>query len=265
MKSYTTDIPNYDAIFAQIKVFRYHTYISKQTEFEIGFRNHLIWSGYDVLQDENFTIQRTNKILNTLQNQESTIWVPGWNGLIVMFRYTCLRFVQSKGFENGITSVVFINTSLLCIQSFYSSDSISIFVTLNYVFTGIFTFEMLVKLIAIGVRSYVRDSLNILDGTIVIMSLMDVFAVTGGGKAAGAFKTLRAFRVLRVTKLFKVLDFMVIILKVISRSLSSFIYILVLLGLFIFIYALLGRQLYAGIDTMGIRPTFETLYFLSII
>jgi hypothetical protein len=94
---------------------------------------------------------------------------------------------------------------------------------------------------------------------------MDVFAVTGGGKAAGAFKTLRAFRVLRVTKLFKVLDFMVIILKVISRSLSSFIYILVLLGLFIFIYALLGRQLYAGIDTMGIRPTFETLYFLSII
>lgn len=86
------------------------------------------------------------------------------------------------------------------------------FSVLNYIFTGIFALEMALKLIAFGFVGYVRDSLNVLDGLIVIISFVEILFLSGGNSAASAFKTFRTFRVLRVTKLFKALEFMKVIL-----------------------------------------------------
>ena len=151
--------------------------------------------------------------------------------------------IKSKEFEDAITMTVFLNTSMMCIQSFYD-DQNPIFLFFNNIFTSVFATEMALKLLAMGVREYLRDSLNILDGLIVVLSFVEIFIFSGGGSAAGAFKAFRTFRVLRVTKLFKALEFMKIIIKVVVRSFSSFIYISILLFLFTFIYALIGRTLY---------------------
>lgn len=51
---------------------------------------------------------------------------------------------------------------------------------------------------------------------------------------------------LRVTRLLRSLQSMQIILGVIQRSISSFVYIAALILLFIFIYTLLGIQIYGG-------------------
>jgi hypothetical protein len=100
----------------------------------------------------------------------------------------------------------------------------------------------------------------------VIISFVELIFLSGGNRAAGAFKTFRTFRVLRVTKLFKALEFMKIIIKVVSKSLSSFIYVALLLLLFVFIYSLLGRQLYSQQlsfpDAPPLRGNYDTLYII---
>jgi disulfide bond formation protein DsbB len=55
---------------------------------------------------------------------------------------------------------------------------------------------------------------------------------------------------------------MKVIVGVISRSIQSFVYIALLLFLFVFIYALLGRQIYAGelsFDDNPVRQNFDTV------
>ena len=46
---------------------------------------------------------------------------------------------------------------------------------MNFTFTMIFTVEMVVKLIALGINGYIKDKMNVFDGLIVIVSLIELF------------------------------------------------------------------------------------------
>lgn len=64
--------------------------------------------------------------------------------------------------------------------------------------------------------------------------------------ALRSIRILRAFRVLRITRLIRSLSYMRIIMGVVSSVITEFMYIFMLLWLFIFIYALLGMQIFGG-------------------
>jgi len=51
-------------------------------------------------------------------------------------------------------------------------NSIFIIYRLNDIFTDIFIAEMIIKLIALTPIGYIRDSLNIIDGSIVVVSIV---------------------------------------------------------------------------------------------
>jgi hypothetical protein len=77
---------------------------------------------------------------------------------------------------------------------------------MNYTFTIIFSVEMGIKLLALGVEGYLKDVMNCFDGSIVIISLVEIIFLSGTGKSNSAFKSVkifRTFRVLRVTKLLR--------------------------------------------------------------
>jgi len=44
----------------------------------------------------------------------------------------------------------------------------------NYIFTGLFTMEMILKLFALGFFEYVADSFNIFDGVVVVLSIVEI-------------------------------------------------------------------------------------------
>lgn len=46
---------------------------------------------------------------------------------------------------------------------------------LNLFFTLLFAIEMILKLIGIGPKEYLRDTFNIFDGIIVILSIVELF------------------------------------------------------------------------------------------
>jgi hypothetical protein len=106
---------------------------------------------------------------------------------------------------------------------------------------------MVVKLLGMGFRDYCNDSFNIFDGTVVIISIVElvVNAFTDGNAGGGAISSLRAIRLLRVFKLARswtsfrdLLQKMVITLKDIN-------FFGLLLILFMIIFTLLGMELFA--------------------
>jgi hypothetical protein len=76
---------------------------------------------------------------------------------------------------------------------------------------------MFLKILAIGVVKYLRDKLNYMDGTIVILSLVELIFLSGKGalKALRSVRIIRAFRVLRVARLLRGLKSMMNIIAVI--------------------------------------------------
>ena len=44
----------------------------------------------------------------------------------------------------------------------------------NYIFTGLFTMEMILKLFALGFFEYIADSFNLFDGAVVILSILEI-------------------------------------------------------------------------------------------
>ena len=78
------------------------------------------------------------------------------------------------------------------------------------------------------------------------ISLVEYFYASGGNSGFSAFRALRIFRVLRVTRLIRSLKYMRVIMRVLSNTIGSAIYIGLLLFLFIFVYAILGMNIYKG-------------------
>lgn len=104
------------------------------------------------------------------------------------------------------------------------------------------------RITAIGFKKYASDKMNYMDGSVVVLSLAELIFLSGNG-ALGSLKSLRilrVFRVLRVARLLRGLKSMIQIINVLSRSLDSFIYLMMLILLELFIYALLGMQMFGG-------------------
>lgn len=104
---------------------------------------------------------------------------------------------------------------------------------------------------AIGVKKYVDDKMNWLDGGIVLLSIFEMVltAIVGGSGNTGPFKIvklMRTLRILRIIRILRSLSSMQVILGVFVRSASSFAYITMLLFVFLFIYTLLGMQVFGG-------------------
>jgi hypothetical protein len=120
---------------------------------------------------------------------------------------------------------------------------------------------MTLKLIAIGGKKYVADKMNWLDGSVVSLSIIELImnAIGGTGHNLSAFRTirvLRTFRVLRVIRLLRTLKSLKLIINVVTNSGLSIFYVTLLLFIFLFIYTILGSQLFGGnlIGKDGVTP-----------
>lgn len=67
-----------------------------------------------------------------------------------------------------------------------NKDMDTAFTYLNYVFTAFFVIEAILKIIGLGLRSFLRDRFNIFDFIVVIISLVELgFSKGGSGGFSG--------------------------------------------------------------------------------
>ncbi|XP_031638626.1 voltage-dependent calcium channel type A subunit alpha-1 isoform X5 [Contarinia nasturtii] len=126
----------------------------------------------------------------------------------------------------------------------------------DYAFTGVFTIEMLLKIIDLGIilhpGSYLREFWNVMDAVVVICAAVSFgFDMTsGGGGSVGqnlsTIKSLRVLRVLRPLKTIKRVPKLKAVFDCVVNSLKNVVNILIVYILFQFIFAVIGVQLFNG-------------------
>ncbi|CAF5152636.1 unnamed protein product, partial [Rotaria magnacalcarata] len=111
------------------------------------------------------------------------------------------RIVANKYFNHIIFSAIIINTLSMTIEYHGQPESLTNALEYsNYVFLILFAIEMLCKIIAGGIFKYISNPLNIFDGSIVIISFIELY-----GQGNSGLSVLRTFRLLRVIKIVRFL------------------------------------------------------------
>lgn len=141
-----------------------------------------------------------------------------------------------------MTSII-LNTAVLAMDRYPEApeEEIEVLAYFNYFFTVVFTCEVIVKMIGLGLKRYVSLE-NIFDLIVVMMSLIEMALGSEGGSSFGA---LRAIRLFRVFKLFKSSELR-ILMDSILFTISTIGPYTVLLCLFLYVFALMGMQFFAG-------------------
>ena len=202
------------------------------------------WSGQDIKIE--FDPYSAYTIINDISGFRV---LPYWPlGMLARFRGWITNIIHNQYFENLMMLTVGINVIVLSFERYGLSDrTTEILSNLNFMFTIIFIIELVLKLIDLGPIQYLQDKMNYIDGIVVILNVFELTFLSGGTFTAfRAVRIIRTFRVLRVARILKSMQSMQIIIEVISKSVSSFFYLFMLLLLFIFIYTLLGMQLFGG-------------------
>uniref|UniRef100_A0A8C5VX73 Voltage-dependent N-type calcium channel subunit alpha n=1 Tax=Microcebus murinus TaxID=30608 RepID=A0A8C5VX73_MICMU len=126
-----------------------------------------------------------------------------------LLRRFCHYIVTMRYFEMVILVVIALSSIALAAEDPVRADSPrnNVLKYMDYIFTGVFTFEMVIKMIDLGLLlhpgAYFRDLWNILD-FIVVSGALVAFAFSGSkGKDINTIKSLRVLRVLRPLKTIK--------------------------------------------------------------
>ncbi|XP_038156476.1 sodium channel, voltage gated, type XII, alpha a [Cyprinodon tularosa] len=153
----------------------------------------------------------------------------------------CVKFMVMDPFlDLGITICIVLNTLFMALEHYPMTDEFNTMLSVgNLVFTGIFTAEMVLKLIALDPYYYFQQGWNIFDGVIVCLSLMELGLSTVEG-----LSVLRSFRLLRVFKLAKSWPTLNTLIKIIGNSVGALGNLTLVLAIIVFIFAVVGMQLF---------------------
>jgi hypothetical protein len=118
---------------------------------------------------------------------------------------------------------------------------------LNQLFSWLFTAEMLIKLLGLGLVEYARDRFNLFDAFIVIISIVDnIISSFSGVKIGSGVIILRSIRLLRVFKLARNWTSFRVLLARIASIMPNIFTFGFLLAIFIVVFTILGMQFFAG-------------------
>uniref|UniRef100_A0A8C7MR77 Sodium channel protein n=1 Tax=Oncorhynchus kisutch TaxID=8019 RepID=A0A8C7MR77_ONCKI len=115
---------------------------------------------------------------------------------------------------------------------------------IEYTFTGIYTFESLIKILArgfcVGKFTFLRDPWNWLDFCVIVMAYVTSFVDLGNVSA------LRTFRVLRALKTISVIPGLKTIVGALIQSVKKLSDVMILTVFCLSVFALVGLQLFMG-------------------
>ncbi|XP_067294981.1 calcium channel, voltage-dependent, N type, alpha 1B subunit, a isoform X2 [Pseudorasbora parva] len=202
------------------------------------------------------TMPMTEKNLEDL-NQSSPRPILPFSSMFIFspnnpVRRLCHYIVSLRYFEMCILVVIAMSSIALAAEDPVQANAPrnNVLKYLDYVFTGVFTFEMVIKMVDLGLLlhpgSYFRDLWNILD-FIVVSGALVAFAFSGTkGKDINTIKSLRVLRVLRPLKTIKRLPKLKAVFDCVVNSLKNVLNILIVYILFMFIFAVIAVQLFKG-------------------
>lgn len=150
------------------------------------------------------------------------------------------RLVNAPAFEWGIIAVIIVNAILLGMETSPAlNDAYGNWMHIgNWIALAIFIVEALLKMIALAPRidRYFRDGWNIFDFSVIVFALIP---------ATGEFAMIaRLARLLRALRLISTIKELRLIVAAVVRSIPSVFHVIMLMSIIIYIYAIIGYQLF---------------------
>ncbi|XP_061569037.1 sodium channel protein type 3 subunit alpha-like, partial [Cololabis saira] len=166
------------------------------------------------------------------------VWVccPRWLALKRLVK----AVVMDPFLDLAITICIVLNTLFMAMEHYPMTDEFNGVLTVgNLVFSGIFTAEMVLKIVALDPYFYFQTGWNIFDSVIVCLSLMEL-----GLSDVEGLSVLRSFRLLRVFKLARSWPTLNTLIKIIGNSMGALGNLTLVLAIIVFIFAVVGMQLF---------------------
>ncbi|XP_047643870.1 voltage-dependent L-type calcium channel subunit alpha-1C isoform X6 [Phacochoerus africanus] len=177
-------------------------------------------------------------------------------------QYKVWYVVNSTYFEYLMFVLILLNTICLAMQHYGQSCLFKVAMNvLNMLFTGLFTVEMILKLIAFKPKGYFSDPWNVFDFLIVIGSVIDVILsetnpaehtqcspfMNAEENSRISITFFRLFRVMRLVKLLSRGEGIRTLLWTFIKSFQALPYVALLIVMLFFIYAVIGMQVFGKI------------------
>ncbi|XP_073404027.1 voltage-dependent L-type calcium channel subunit alpha-1S [Dendrobates tinctorius] len=204
---------------------------------------------------------------------ESLYEMEGINKVISFFRqwrqwHRLLRrksraLVKSRFFYWLVIIVILVNTVTIATEHHDQPDSLTRAQDIaNQVLLALFTMEMILKIYALGFQSYFMSLFNRFDCFVVCTGILEILLVASNIMSPLGISVLRCIRLLRIFKITRYWTSLNNLVASLLNSVRSIASLLLLLFLFMIIFALLGMQMFGGKfdfeDTEIRRSTFDT-------
>ena len=160
------------------------------------------------------------------------------------------KLVHSKWFDGSITIVIIVNICVMACDFYGIEDNaivVYIFQRLSITFNLVYYVEAVVKMLGLGLDGYFGDNWCRFDFFLVCTTLLDTFAEEFSSLLPVPpmmLRVLRIFRILRIMRLLKGARGLRDLMVTMVLSFPSLLNVGSLLALIIYMYAILGVQLF---------------------
>ena len=176
----------------------------------------------------------------------------------------CQNAHNSSWLDTVIIVAILINTVILAVQNPATTlpdETLTLFMLCDVVLTATFSWEMFVRIIAMGFYNpkynsnpkysegqlkYLNDAWNKLDFAVVLSSWLNVLVEATGMKLPIELSTLRALRVLRVLRSLRMFSGIKTILSVVAQAIPYSVNVLAFLGFLFVVCGIIGIQMFRG-------------------
>ncbi|KAL4131455.1 hypothetical protein QTP88_008766 [Uroleucon formosanum] len=163
------------------------------------------------------------------------------------FRQRTLVVVDTPIFEWFILVLIFASSVTLCFEDIYLDENKTLKTTLywtNFTFCVIFTIELMLKWIALGVYKYFKSFWTALDFIIAMMSIFSLLIDENENlKVLRSLRTLRALRPLRAISRWQGMR---IVVNALMYAIPSIFNVLLVCLVFWLIFSIMGVQFFGG-------------------
>lgn len=168
-----------------------------------------------------------------------------------------IRDKEPNSFDTFILSIIILSSILIGLETIANlySEYYLLFNTLDIIILTIFCLEIIIKMFVHGKKPwrYYLDPWNIFDFIIVLSCFLpyllsissdDTHAIL----ALRVFRLLRSFRVFRALRIITSLKPLQLIIETLLKSIPSLSFVILLLGLLFYVYAIIGYSIFGKYD-----------------
>ncbi|MEQ8472454.1 MAG: ion transporter [Marinoscillum sp.] len=172
-----------------------------------------------------------------------------------MIRAQVRKFVEKNAFQHFIVSLIVLNSVLIGLETSPAyMEAFGFYIDqIDRIILFVFVAELLLKLYAYGYQFF-KSAWNLFDSIVILVSVIP--------SIGASFTVLRALRILRTLRLLKNIPKLKIIIESLLHAIPSIGWIMVLLIIIFYIFAVIGNNLFSADYPMYFGTLISSLFTL---